>query len=166
MQLLFLTTHEWIYWIHFSFYIFIILWVYRFRNIRRVGITFSNFNSLWPKDVIMRSGNGLLPVQCQAITWISPDLLSIWSAKTKFSEIGIKIWKHFFQVNAFENKINSLGPSDAIWHWRSWSTLVQVMACCLTAPSHYLNQCWLIISKVQWHSSDDIIIRRFKDTNQ
>ena len=23
------------------------------------------------------------------------------------------------------------------------STLVQVMACCLTAPSHYLNQCWL-----------------------
>ena len=27
------------------------------------------------------------------------------------------------------------------------------MACCLTAPSHYLNQCWLIISKVEWHSS-------------
>ena len=45
--------------------------------------------------------------------------------------------------------INSLGPSDAIWPWRSWSTL----ACCLTAPSHYLNQCWLIMSKVQWHSS-------------
>ena len=29
------------------------------------------------------------------------------------------------------------------------------MACCLTAPSHYLNQCWLIISKVQRHSSED-----------
>ena len=27
------------------------------------------------------------------------------------------------------------------------------MACCLTAPSHYLNQCWLIISKGEWHSS-------------
>ena len=26
------------------------------------------------------------------------------------------------------------------------------MACCLTAPSHYLNQCWLNISKVWWHS--------------
>ena len=26
------------------------------------------------------------------------------------------------------------------------------MACCLTAPSHYLNQCWLIISEVLWHS--------------
>ena len=46
-----------------------------------------------------------------------------------------------------------------------WSTLVQVMACCLTAPSHYLNQCWLIISKVLWHSSEDIIMRRFEDTN-
>ena len=27
------------------------------------------------------------------------------------------------------------------------------MTCCLTAPSHYLNQCWLIISKVLWHES-------------
>ena len=28
------------------------------------------------------------------------------------------------------------------------------MACCLMAPSHYLNQCWLIMSKVQRHSSE------------
>ena len=34
------------------------------------------------------------------------------------------------------------------WQHRSGSTLAQVMACCLTAASHYLNQCWLIISKV------------------
>ena len=57
------------------------------------------------------------------------------------------------------NVINSLGPSDAIWWQRSGSTLVQVMACCLTAPSHYLNQCWLIISKVEWHSSKGNFIR-------
>ena len=62
--------------------------------------------------------------------------------------------------------INSLGPSEAIWRWRSWSKLVQVMACSLMAPSHYLNQCWLIVSKVLWHSSEDIVIRRFEDTNQ
>ena len=49
-------------------------------------------------------------------------------------------------------RFNSLWPRDAIWRQRSWSTLAQVMACCLTAPSHYLNQCWLIISEVQWHS--------------
>ena len=36
----------------------------------------------------------------------------------------------------------------------------------VTAPSHYLNQCCLIISKVLWYSSEDIIIRRFEDTNQ
>ena len=55
--------------------------------------------------------------------------------------------------NAQIRPLNSLGPGDAIWHWRSWSTLIQVMACCLTAPSHHLNQCWLIIRKVLWHSS-------------
>ena len=66
---------------------------------------------------------------------------------------------------AHDSRLNSLWPSDAIWRWRSWSTLIQVMACCLTAPSHYLNQCWLIISKVLWLSSEDIIIR-FEDTNQ
>ena len=27
-------------------------------------------------------------------------------------------------------------------------------ACCLTAPSHYLNQCWLLISNVPWHSHE------------
>ena len=43
---------------------------------------------------------------------------------------------------------NSMRPSDAIWWHRYGSTLAQVMAWCLTAPSHYLNQCWLIISKV------------------
>ena len=31
--------------------------------------------------------------------------------------------------------------------------LGQVMFFCLTAPSHYLNQCCLFISKVPWHSS-------------
>ena len=57
------------------------------------------------------------------------------------------------KISSNEN-INSLWPSDTIWHHKSGSTLAQVMACCLRAPSHYLNQCWLIISKVQWHSSE------------
>ena len=48
--------------------------------------------------------------------------------------------------------INSLCSSNAIWRYRSGSTLAQVMACCLMAPSHYLKQCWLIISKVLWYS--------------
>ena len=51
-----------------------------------------------------------------------------------------------------DQRFNSLWSSDAIWRQRSGSTLAQVMACCLMAPSHYLNQCWPIISEVQWHS--------------
>ena len=62
--------------------------------------------------------------------------------------------------------VKSLWPSNAIWRQGSRSTLVQVMGCCLTAPSHYPNQCWLIISKVLWHSLEGNIMRRSEDTNQ
>ena len=55
--------------------------------------------------------------------------------------------------------VNSLRPSYTIWWHRSGSTLAQVMAWCRQAPSHYLNQCWLIISKVPLDSSDGNIIR-------
>ena len=66
------------------------------------------------------------------------------------------------QTKSFPMKniwVNSLRPSEAIWRHRSGSTLAQLLACCLTAPSHYLNQCWLIISKVLWHSSAGDFIR-------
>ena len=48
----------------------------------------------------------------------------------------------------------SLWSSYAIWRNKSLSTLAQVMACCLTAPSHHLNHCWLTISVVLWHSPE------------
>ena len=53
----------------------------------------------------------------------------------------------------------SLWPCDAIWRQKSGSTLALVMAWCLKAPSHYLNQCRLIISKVMWPSSEGSFIR-------
>ena len=62
--------------------------------------------------------------------------------------------------------VNSLWSSDAIMRQGTESTLVQVMACCLTAPSHYLKQCWLIIRKVLWHWPEGVIMRRSGDTNQ
>ena len=70
-------------------------------------------------------------------------------------------WEHcgvaYGEFTVYHNKrvlvFNSLWPCDTKWQHRSGSTLAQVMACCLTAPSHYLNQCWLIISKVEWRSS-------------
>ena len=72
------------------------------------------------------------------------------------SNNGINRWRGIC-IHSFYTYLlglhNSLGPSDAIWRQRSGSTLAEVMACCLTAPSHYLNQCWFIISTVEWHSS-------------
>ena len=59
--------------------------------------------------------------------------------------------------------VNSLWPSDVIWRQGSSSTLAQVMACCLTAPSHYLNQCWLMISEVLWLSPDSNFIENAQD---
>ena len=76
--------------------------------------------------------------------WISRTCnISVWSNDRKCKNMFIVSW------HRFSTRVNSLWPSDAIWrHW-SGSTMAQVMACCLTAPSHYLNQCWLIIRAVQ-----------------
>ena len=57
------------------------------------------------------------------------------------------IWNAFLQNNS-SYEVNSLWPSDAIWHHVTWSPLVQVMACCLTAPTQLTNN----HSEVQWHS--------------
>ena len=59
--------------------------------------------------------------------------------------------------------VNSLWPRDFIWRQGSRSTLGQVMACCLTAPSHYLNQCWPMISEVLWHSPDSNFTENTED---
>ena len=42
--------------------------------------------------------------------------------------------------------VTPYGDWDLGQHW------LKIMACCLTAPSHYLNQCWITINMVQWHS--------------
>ena len=46
-------------------------------------------------------------------------------------------WFEFYLVF-----VNSLWPSEVKWWLRFGSTLFQVMAWCLMAPSHYLHQCW------------------------
>ena len=90
-------------------------------------------------------------------TWFSYDnssyCLWIW-ARLYFR---LCCMKQLFSVEftldrmVIRTHFNSLWPSDAIWQQGSRSTLVQVMACCLTAPSHYLNQCWLIITSSDVH---------------
>ena len=77
--------------------------------------------------------NGEIPSIC--------EIYSYWS----YQQLCVCKWYHGNQRD-----INSLRPSDAMWRLWSWTTLAHVMACCLTAPSHYLNQFWLIIRGVFW----------------
>ena len=60
---------------------------------------------------------------------------------------------------------NSLWHSNAIWQHRSGSILAQVMACCLTAPSNYLNRYWLIIGEVLWYSPESNFTPRLRCSN-
>ena len=58
------------------------------------------------------------------------------------------------QLQLLYKLYNSVWSSDTVRRHRIWLALVQAMACCLTAPSHYLNQCWLMINEVLWHSPE------------
>ena len=92
------------------------------------------------KLIIIGSGNGLSPVRPQATSWTNSDLVSIEPLGSNFGEIrntNLQSWKciwksrmqngrHFVQVGGW---VNSLWPSDAIWHRRS--TLVHVMNCAI-----------------------------------
>ena len=117
------------------------------------------------KLTIIGSDNGLLPGWRQAIIWTNAGILLIEPLGINFNEIAIKI--HAFSFKNIHLKMASgkwhpfclclnvlthLWPTDAIWRHRSGSTLVQVMAWCLMATSHYLNQCWLILNEVLWQS--------------
>ena len=44
--------------------------------------------------------------------------------------------------------INWVWLSDVMWRHRTWSTLVEVIAWCLTTPGFDRNQCWRIINDV------------------
>ena len=61
----------------------------------------------------------------------------------------------------------STSNRDATWRHRYGSTFDQVMACCLTAPSHYPNQYWLVISGVSRlsprASSQEILLKPILD---
>ena len=64
-------------------------------------------------------------------------------------------WIFFSTPGPGSQGLNLLWPSGGKWRHISGSTLAQVMVCCLTAPSHYLDHCCLIIiSDVLWQSPE------------
>ena len=47
---------------------------------------------------------------------------------------------------------------------QTWVNIGSGNACCLMAPSHYLNQCWRIISEVLWHLPENNFTGNVQDT--
>ena len=113
-----------------------------------------------PHDIIWINADSsfvmLSGIQQRAISQRVPkQLFCIMSLKMILSKLlpylpGANEIYCFLQTNLLLSKviINSLWPSDTIWRHKSGSTLAQEMACCLMAPSHYLNQSSLTISPV------------------
>ena len=64
-------------------------------------------------------------------------------------------WRHHDHCNVCNTvvSVNLLSPSDAIRSDQPWPSLVQVMACCLMASSHCLNNCWLITNEAFWRAA-------------
>ena len=132
---------------HLTICLFDIKWLYKpmviqtdnihvtgLRKMDLILITLWSAGLLWTNLVNIVADDALTPGVARSSTTI---ILTMWNRDALI-----------FRVN----HINSLWSSYATWWQRSLSTLAQVMACCLMAPSHYLNRRWLIINKVQWHS--------------
>ena len=143
-------------------------------------------NLLWPSDAIWRQRSGSQVMACCLMTashnlshcWMEfldnpcKDAISMNICKLLLRKIA---WESFIFNRKCQDYVlikfprgqwvNSLWPSDAIWWQRYESTLAQVMACCLMAPSHNMNQHWLIISEVKWHSHQGNFTRDTSTTN-
>ena len=85
------------------------------------------------------------------IYWPEPDLAGpyAWNNTmvTKFPQADLASGRGLVTGPKENSSANGFVPvliSQTADDQKSWSTRVQVMACCLMAPSHYLNQCWPI----------------------
>ena len=114
--------------------------------------------------------NPLLPSDCDSIRWYSsggtkpllePMLTyhqespgtSFWGQFHKHQSqkvtgnLLIRCYSYLQGANELTHYHCPLRPRDTIWWHRFGSSLAQVMACCLTATSHYLNQCCISLQR-------------------
>ena len=95
--------------------------------------------------------------QCSLfVTWTPRNTFQwnvVWNSNSFRKKMHLKMLA-MAAILIWPQCVNSLWPSDTIWWHRTESTLVQVMAWCLMASSHYLKHCWIFISISQWYSSD------------
>ena len=118
-----------------------------------------------PTLVFLHGSSGRHPVERLHLLAVFLDQITAWlvmssehptdhdkvsSSTESFRNISRACATTILQQQGF----NSLWPSDKIWWYRSEPTLAHAMACCLTAPSLYLSQCYLLIFEVLWHSPE------------
>ena len=86
------------------------------------------------------------------LKWYVRELSGIYAEKKECYILRCQITGYSRQYSS--DTVNSLWHSYVVWRCRSRSTWAQLMASCLTAPSHYLNLGWITItgSEVLWHS--------------
>ena len=82
--------------------------------------------------------------------------VAIWGPATELQQDEVSIEFELQAKNFLVKRAHGFlfAQSDAIWCCWTWSTLIQVVAWCLTAPCHYPNLCWLILSEILWHSPE------------
>ena len=114
---------------------------------------FSRLNACWQTD---------WAIEDQAIK-LELDSPSLWSASIQPTRPhnrlafapgsgDIHVCCCLFRCSGTGKRYSNLGR-----HW------LRYMAWCLAAPSHYLNQCWLMISEVLWHSPDSNFTENTQD---
>ena len=92
-------------------------------------------------------------------------VLGYGEVQNEFEWIITRSCISFPDCRPFTVVFNSLRHTDAIWRHGFESTFVKVMACCLTAPIHYLNQCWRAINEILWHSLQGNTYTNIQDIN-
>ena len=127
---------------------------FKFRSLRlspnTLELSLSCTESSWSTYLFWRRLMKSAPIPA----WKSWGSHHIWCYVRWSAHLPARLLQHLVLVPTIKVPVKSLWPCDAIWRHRSGSTLAQVMACCLTAPSHYLNQCWPLISEVLWCSPE------------
>ena len=117
----------------------------------------------WPRSVLPY---GVIRPQW---TWTCLITMTVsFSVPNGWVTYGVPIVRILEENQPYDKKTSCMNlqrPSEYIWHDRFRSILAQVMACCLTVSSHYLKQCWLIMTGTLWHSPVTNFTRNVHEVN-
>ena len=106
----------------------------------------------------------------QAYRWHPRDtfedhVLIYFRLQNIFIKITLILHKRVLMVPTTKLKTKTSGACYClITRPHRWNQL-QVMAWCLVVPCYYLNQCWLLIKGILWHSTDSNFIRNDDELN-